>query len=63
MSSSKKSKVSASCDLYVREIPIRSSKEFRISVCFHRVVFMSLPDFLFFFSSFLPFARGGLSVG
>lgn len=61
MSSSKKSKVSASCDLYSHEIPIGSRGEFCISVCFHRVLFMSLPGFLF--SSFLPFVRGGLSVG
>jgi len=52
MSSSKKSKVGTSCDLYSHEIPTGSRDEFSTSVCLHRVVFMCLPDFLFFFSSF-----------
>lgn len=53
MSSSKKSKVSASCDLYSREIPRGSRDEFCISVCFCMVIFTSLSDFLFFI---LPFS-------
>lgn len=58
MSSSKKSKVSAARDGYSCAIPTGGRDESCISVCFHRVVFMPLPDSLLVFFLLVGEVRG-----